>query len=94
MRLQLLFASSVLIVSASVGSAETFSPQCAAEDIRLVIMIEEHGTTGAIPSDRLHAAYVATLQARSVCKDGQVAEAIRMYGDVSLTSEEASAKPK
>jgi hypothetical protein len=82
------------LVSITGASAQTFSQQCAAEDLRLVIAIEEHGEAGSVAPANLAAAWSALLAARTTCRAGKVADAMHMYGNVSLLSAEAAAAPK
>jgi len=84
-----------VLISVTVANAQTsFSPDCAAQDLRLVTSIEELGVTGTVPSDKLSAAYSSLLHARSVCRTGQVVQGLRLYEEVSLRFLEATAAPK
>jgi hypothetical protein len=84
-----------VLVSISQSSAQsTFSADCAKQDLRLVMSIEEVGEAQSIPSDRIAAAYSALLDARRVCRTGKVAEGLKLYDEVSLKSVEAAAAPK
>jgi len=86
-----------LLVVFSIGavSAEpTVVKTCAAEDLRLVIAIEEHGDAGTVSSKNLAGAYSSLLEARAAGRTGDIAQALRMYSDISLRSQEASAAPQ
>ena len=84
-----------VLISVTIANAQTsFSPDCAAQDLRLVTSIEELGVTGTVPSDKLSAAYSSVLDARAVCRTGQVIQALRLYREVSLHFLEATAAPK
>ena len=87
-----LLVATLLSLSGAANGSESFAKQCAALDLQLVGTIEEHGEAGTLPSDSLSASYFKLLDARSVCRSGRVAEAVRMYGEISLTSVEASVK--
>ena len=83
----------VFATSWPTNAAEAFSAECAAHDLRLVSSIEENGDAGTIPSDKLAAAYVSLLEARQACRTGKVADALRAYGSITITSVEAAAQP-
>jgi hypothetical protein len=82
------------LVSITGASAQTFPKQCAAEDLRLVIAIEQHGEAGDIAPANLAAAWSSLLAARTTCRAGNVTDAMHMYGNVSLLSAEAAAAPR
>ena len=81
----------VVFSIATVSAEPTVVKTCAAEDLRLVIAIEEHGDAGTVSSKNLAGAYSSLLEARAACRAGDIAQALRMYGDISLRSQEASA---
>jgi hypothetical protein len=80
-----------MLMSITAASSQTFSKDCAIEDLRLTVAIEELGDAGTLPSDKLAAAYAAMLEARALCRDGKITQAMGMYRDVSLQSREAAA---
>jgi hypothetical protein len=82
------------LLSITGASAQTFSHQCAVEDLRLVTAIEEHGEAGSVPAANIAAAISAMLEARATCREGKVADAIGMYRNASLFSTEAAAAPQ
>jgi hypothetical protein len=87
-----LLVATLLSLYGAANGSESFAKQCAALDLQLVSTIEEHGEAGTWPSDRLSASYFKLLDARSKCRSGRVAEAVRMYGEISPTSVEAAVK--
>ena len=84
----------LLFAITTAGAEPTLSRDCAAQDLRLITAIEEHGNAGTVSSDKLAAAYSSVLNARAACRSGQTAQALRLYSDVSLQSQEASAAAK
>ena len=84
----------VLMSITIVGAETTFSKDCAAQDLRLVTAIEEHGNAGTLTSEKLSTAYSSLLNARATCQAGQIAKAIQLYVDISLPSQEASEAKK
>jgi hypothetical protein len=82
------------LLSITGANAQTFSQQCAVEDLRLVTAIEQHGDAGNVAAPNLAAAFSAVLEARATCREGKVADAMRMYGNASLFSAEAAAAPR
>ena len=91
MYFKILFSAGLLGITGA--SAQTFPKQCAAEDLRLVIAIEQHGEAGSIASANLAAAFSALLKARATCREGKVVDAMHMYENASLLSAEAAAAP-
>ncbi|HEY0438709.1 MAG TPA: hypothetical protein VGD36_01465 [Xanthobacteraceae bacterium] len=79
-----------MLMSITAASSQTFSKDCAAEDLRLTVAIEELGDAGTLPSDKLAAAYAAMLEARALCREGKITQAMGMYREVSLQSREAA----
>ena len=78
------------LAAAAIGSAAATEPPlptlaaCAARDLRLVTLIEHHGDQQTLPSDRLAYAYFTMMEARNACRDGRVAEALRIYDGITL----------
>lgn len=86
----LLGAACGLAVLAGMASAQQMSslPQsgtsaadgrrtCAVRDLALITMLEDRGPDA--PSDLLHGTLLEMAKARAVCKDGQSADALRIY---------------
>ncbi len=78
------------LVAAAIGSAAATEPPlptraaCAARDLRLVTLIEHQGDQQKLPSDRLAHAYFTMMEARNACRDGRIAEALRIYDGITL----------
>jgi hypothetical protein len=66
-------------------SART-SPEaaCAALDHHLLWHVEEAGALGAVEPEQLLAVIEDMMAARRVCRNGSVAEAIRIYEELDL----------
>jgi hypothetical protein len=80
----------VILLGINGVSAQTISPDCAKQELQLVVLIEELGDAGVVPAEKLASAYSAMLEAREVCRTGQVAQALRMFDAVSLESQQAT----
>jgi len=81
-----------VLIGVTAGYAQTtFSRECALQDLSLVTSIEELGEAQSLPSDKLSEAYFSVLNARAACRNGQVADALRLYSEVPLRSVEATA---
>lgn len=76
-----MLAAAVWIALSSV--AEASSPQipmeCAARDLKFLWQIDEYGERSDVPGEKLYAAFLTMLRARSVCAAGQAAEAMALY---------------
>lgn len=59
-----------------------FAKECALKEITVVTLIEDHGVADDLPADRLAAAGLAMLHARSTCYAGRVDEALALYGSI------------
>jgi hypothetical protein len=83
-------------IATAQGKAEPFPSACGTMEIRVLTVIEEHGAAGDVSSDRLSAAAMTMLLARSTCYAGRVGEALALYegalalGRVASLSEKRS----
>jgi len=59
-----------------------FARECSAEDLTVITLIDEHGEAGAVAADRLYAARLTVLDARTACSEGRVGEALALYKSV------------
>src|SRR5262245_19279323 len=57
---------------------------CAARDLRLVTLIEQQGEQQTIGAGQLAHAYFTMMDARNACRDGRIAEALRIYDSILL----------
>jgi len=55
---------------------------CAARDIEVITLIEDHGAANDVESARLSNAGLTQMQARSACSAGRVTEAIALYDEI------------
>jgi len=80
------FCLGAMINGAAAGS---FTRGCAARDLQILMLIEEHESTNAISAERLSDAMVTMMDARMICYEGYVVDALAMYDGVarSLTTD-------
>ena len=71
-------AATALCLSAVVNStiAGSFTRGCAARDLQIPMLIEEREHANAISSERLSDAMTTMMNARMICYDGRVADAL------------------
>jgi hypothetical protein len=55
---------------------------CAARDVEVIILIEDHGTANDVAPERLAKAALAQMDARAACSEGRVAQGIALYNEV------------
>jgi hypothetical protein len=79
--------AALVVSSANTGAAQDDTAQrCAARDVQFVLALEELGDKQTVAGEKLYAAFVTMLDARHVCFEGRLAEAMQMY-DRALTSD-------
>jgi hypothetical protein len=57
---------------------------CAAYDLHLVTLIEDHGLAGATEPDVLRGAVTRMLDARIACRNGERRRALQIYDSIEL----------
>ena len=62
--------------------ARPFAQACATTDVAVVTLIEDHGVAGDLSADRLSKAGLTMLDARTVCSEGRVGEALALYQSI------------
>ena len=74
----------VSLLGASGAIAQTTSGLflCAARDLQVVILIEDHGTANDVAPERLAKAVLTQLDARAACSEGRVTEGIARYDEI------------
>jgi hypothetical protein len=77
-------AGGCLAADGATASQATLSPACAAADRRLLTLIEEHGEAADVTAETLAKAFFTMLEARKVCRQGQVEAALELYESVPL----------
>ena len=63
-------------------TAGTFTRGCAARDLQILMLIEERESTNAVPAEKLSDAMLSMLEARIVCHDGRVMDAMALYDNI------------
>jgi hypothetical protein len=92
--LRLVASLAVTIAATAAGQAEPFARDCARKDIAVITMIDDHGAADDLPADRLAAAGMTMLRARSACYAGRVGEALALYQTVLDLGPVASLRQK
>jgi hypothetical protein len=64
-------------------TAGSFTRGCAARDLQILMLIEERESSSAVPADKLSDAMLAMLEARIVCHEGHVMDAMVMYESIT-----------
>ena len=65
------------------AAAGSFTRGCAARDLQLLTVIEEHENAGSIPAEKISEALLEMMHARIVCYQGQVLDALAIYDAVA-----------
>lgn len=66
-------------IDATAQEQQPFDRECAMREIKVITLIEEHGSAQNLPTDQLTNAALTMLRARSTCFQGRVAEALTLY---------------
>jgi hypothetical protein len=78
-----LVASLAITINATAqGQSAQFALECAAKEIKVITLIEEHGAAEDVPADRLGSAGLTMLSARTACYEGRVGEALALYDSI------------
>jgi hypothetical protein len=64
-------------------AAGSFTRGCAARDLQILMLIEQREETNAISAERLSDALVTMMNARMICYDGHVVDALAIYDGVA-----------
>jgi hypothetical protein len=67
----------------SAGAAGAFTRGCAARDLQILMLIEERENTNTVAADTLNDAMLTMLQARIVCHEGHVVDAMALYDSIA-----------
>jgi hypothetical protein len=70
------------ITAMAQAQAGPFARDCALKETAAITMIEDHGAADDLPADRLAAAGLTMLRARSACYAGRVGEALALYQSI------------
>src|SRR5260370_26255530 len=63
-------------------TAGSFTRGCAARDLQILMLIEERENTNAVPAEKLSDAMLSMLEARIVCYEGRVVNAMALYDSI------------
>jgi hypothetical protein len=63
--------------------AGSFTRGCAARDLQILRVIEERESTKALSAETLSEAMLTVLNARMICYEGHVVDALAIYDDVA-----------
>ena len=63
--------------------AGSFTRGCAARDLQILMLIEERENASAISAERLSDAMLTILDARMICHEGRVIDALAIYDRVA-----------
>jgi hypothetical protein len=61
------------------ATAGSFTRGCAARDLQILMLIEERESSSTVSEDKLNDAMLAMLEARIVCHEGYVMDAMAIY---------------
>ena len=80
-------ATAALCMGAMINgtAAGSFTRGCAARDLQILMLIEQREGTNAISADRLSDALVTMMNARMICYDGHVVDALAIYDGVATS---------
>ena len=73
---------SLLGASSAIAQATSGPSLCAARDVQVFILIEDHGTANDVAPERLAEAVLSQLDARAACSEGRVTEGIARYDEI------------
>jgi hypothetical protein len=65
------------------ASAGFFTRGCAARDLQLTMLIDQQENSGAISAEESRTAMLSLLDARIVCYQGNVSDAISIYDNIA-----------
>jgi hypothetical protein len=63
--------------------AGSFTRGCAARDLQVLMLIEERESSHAVPAEKLSDAMLLVLEARMVCYEGRVMDAMALYDSIA-----------
>jgi hypothetical protein len=65
------------------AAAGAFTRGCAARDLQILMLIEERESNNTVAADTLNDAMLTMLEARIVCHEGHVADAMALYDSIA-----------
>jgi hypothetical protein len=79
-----MFLAAILLAALSGPTAAgSFTRGCAARDLQILMLIEERESANAVAADKLSDAMLALLEARIVCHEGHVVDAMALYDGIA-----------
>ena len=76
------FAALCLGSLTSTASAGSFTRQCAARDMQVLMVIEERESASAISAQKSTEAVLEMMEARMICFEGRVLDALAIYDSI------------
>jgi hypothetical protein len=76
------FVSACLCAMVDNTTAGSFTRGCAARDLQILMTIEEREDTDAASADKLNDAILSMFEARIVCHEGRVTDALALYDSI------------
>ena len=67
----------------SAASAGSFTRGCAARDLQVLMMIEDREDANTVTPDKVQDAMLTLLNARIVCHEGHVVDALAIYDGIA-----------
>jgi len=64
-------------------TAGSFTRGCAARDLQILMLIEERENTNTVSAEELSDAMLSMLEARIVCYQGRVVDAMALYDNIT-----------
>ena len=64
-------------------TAGSFTRGCAARDLQILMLIEERENADAVSAEKLSDAMLSMLEARMVCYEGRVVDAMALYEGIT-----------
>jgi hypothetical protein len=77
------FVSACLCTMINSTTAGSFTRGCAARDLQILMLIEERENTNAVSAEKLSDAMLSMLEARIVCHEGHVVDAMALYDSIT-----------
>jgi hypothetical protein len=65
------------------ATAGSFTRECAARDMQVLMLIEERQSASAISAQESTDAIISMMHARMVCSEGRVLDALALYDDIA-----------
>jgi hypothetical protein len=78
----LVFAMTLAMTAVAATEETKFAKECSLRDVKAITVIEAHGEMGSVPAEELADAFLTVLDAREMCSEGRVAEALAMYDSI------------